>query len=185
MALSVEKVYAEALFSLISEENGPVLAAHQTVLDELAVVADAFESAPELSKLLGAPTVSPAEKLGVLERVFKHAVSTYVFNLLTVMTNKSRASFLPRVAREYRRMFNDTFGFSEIIVTAPHPLTEAQRAAISAKMAKITGKKVNLKERLDKTLIGGVVVDYGTTRFDGSVKTRLEALRQDIAGIIA
>lgn len=51
-------------------------------------------------------------------------------------------------------------------------------------MTAIIGKNVVMSEKLDKSIMGGIVVDYGDTRMDGSVKTRLEGLKESFSQLI-
>ena len=67
----------------------------------------------------------------------------------------------------------------------PFPLSEKMRQSVIDKMTETTGKKVTLKEKLDPALVGGIVIDYGTTRYDGSVRTRLNALRSELGSVIS
>ncbi len=52
-------------------------------------------------------------------------------------------------------------------------------------MSEVTGKTVSVKEKIDPSLIGGVIIDYGSTRYDGSVRTRLSGLKKELGGVIA
>jgi len=184
MPASVEKTYSDALFTVLCDANAEKAAFVKT-LAELEAADAAINAAPEFLKLLGTPTVSVTEKLGVVEKAFKEKVSPYVFNFLRVLTVKGRMAHFNRIYKTFREDFNEKFGVAEITVTSPFPLDGATRAKISARMQKITGKEITLKEKVDKTLIGGVTIDYGNTRFDGSVRTRLNELKNDITGIIA
>jgi len=181
MPASVEKTYSDALFSVLDNNK----AVFEKTLAELEAVNEVIASAPEFLKLLGTPTVSAEEKLGVVEKAFKDKVSSYVCNFLRVLTVKGRMSHFGRIYKTFREDFNEKFGIAEIAVITPFALDEGSRGKIKARMEKITGKEVTLKEKVDKTLIGGVMLDYGNTRFDGSVKTRLNELKKDITGIIA
>ena len=55
---------------------------------------------------------------------------------------------------------------------------------IISKMSEVTGKKISVREKVDPSVIGGIVIDYGSTRYDGSVKARLNALRQELSSVI-
>ena len=52
-------------------------------------------------------------------------------------------------------------------------------------MSEVTGKTVSIKEKVDPSIIGGVVIDYGSTRYDGSIRTRLNELKKELGGVIA
>lgn len=178
---SVEKTYSDALFTVLDDNR----AAFEEALAALEAVDAVVSAAPEFLKFLGTPTVSAEEKLGVVEKAFGGKVSPYVLNFLKVLTVKGRFAHFNRIYKAFREDFNEKFGIAEITVTAPFPLDDELRGKIEARMEKITGKDITLREKVDKSLIGGVTIDYGNTRFDGSVKTRLGELKKEITGIIA
>ncbi|MCL1903153.1 MAG: ATP synthase F1 subunit delta [Oscillospiraceae bacterium] len=181
---SVEKTYSDALFALLEDEN-----AERTVFDlalnQLGTIQNAISETPNFVKLLNTPTISDAEKLSLVDTVFSGKVDSRIFNFLRLLTVKKRMSYFPQIYRAFRGLYNEKFGIAEIVVTSSMPLTDDLRNKIIERMSKIIGKTVSLTEKIDKTVIGGVVVDYGNTRLDGSVKTRLAELKNDISSIIA
>ncbi|MDR0222346.1 MAG: ATP synthase F1 subunit delta [Oscillospiraceae bacterium] len=184
MPASIEKTYADALFSLIAEDGGDK-AAYDGVLRELEAVDAVLTEVPDFLKLLGTPTVSGESKLEIIEKAFKSRLSEYPYNFLRVLTVKGRMSRFGGIYRSFRGLYNERFGIAEITVTTSVPLTAALKSKITARMSEITKKTVTVKEKVNPEIIGGIVVDYGNTRLDGSVKTRLAELKKDVAGIIA
>lgn len=177
----VEKNYGDALFGLILEENADML---KTVQDELNAVAKILQDAPEFIKLMKTPTVEMKDKLSIIEEAFKDRVSGYTYRFLLVLAEGGRLSWFDRICRYFNSLCNDRFGIAEVTVVSTEPVSEALKADIRRKMAEITGKSVVLKEETDPSLIGGVVLKYGSRSFDGSVRARLEALRKEIGGVI-
>jgi F-type H+-transporting ATPase subunit delta len=184
---SVEKTYADAMFSLLQEEKAD-RTVFDAVLGQLNVVGESFSRTPDLFKLMNTPTVSDEEKLGVVNAVFDGKVSDYVRNFLRLLAVKKRMSCFPQILREFRTQYNEHFGLAEIVITSAMPVTAEQKSRITAKMAEITGtakENIVVTERIDKALIGGITVEHGNTRYDGSVRTRLGELAKDIAGVVA
>ena len=58
------------------------------------------------------------------------------------------------------------------------------REKIIRKMSDIVGKKIKMSEKIDKALMGGIIIDYGDTRMDGSVNTRLENPKGSLSQLI-
>ncbi|MCL2086803.1 MAG: ATP synthase F1 subunit delta [Oscillospiraceae bacterium] len=186
MATSFEKVYSEALFSLVSESAADGAQEVLTnMLSELKAVEQIFADTPEFVKLMKTPVVSQEEKLELIDKAFSGNVCEYLLNFLKVLVSNHRIGGFERVVREFRQRYNNAFGIMEITVTATAPLSDDLRGKIKAKMETLTNKTILLSEKVDTTLIGGIILDYGSTRLDGSVKTRLEALKNDITNIIA
>ncbi len=177
------KVYGDAFFSLCSEENESGLKDRLEEVTELSVI---FTENPEFTKLMGTPTVPLEEKLSLVEDIAKAGgVSPLVRNLLCVLTEKGRMSCFAGIARRFRELYNDKFKLAEITVTTSSPLSAEMKSKIAEKMSKIIGKTVTINERLDKNIIGGIIVDYGSRRYDGSIKARLNELSKELSSVIA
>jgi F-type H+-transporting ATPase subunit delta len=186
---SVEKSYSDALFTLIAEENfdksaSSDKAAFEAVLAELQAVQSVIKELPDFVKLLGTPTISADEKLGLVKEAFEGKISHNVYNFVRVIVENSRMDCFARISRSFRASYNERFDIAEISVTSSQPLTAEMRGKITEKMSGVTGKTVSINEKVDKSLIGGVVIDYGNTRYDGSVKTRLNELKKNLSQII-
>ena len=111
-------------------------------------------------------------------------ISELTTNLLCLLAEKNRFGCFSGIIKYFRAEFNERFKLADITVTSAQPLTDALREQIAAKMSQIIGKKVTLIEKVDENLIGGVIIDYGSRRYDGSVKARLSALKNELASII-
>lgn len=180
MSGSVGKVYSEAVFELASEQG-----CAETVFDELCSLKTIWQENPGLGKLLGAPTVGKEEKLKITEKIFKGRLSDTVYNFLCVITEKNRAQYLPAIADAYKEKWYEASNIAEVTVTSAEPLTTELKNKLIKKFESVYGKKVILNEKTDSSLMGGIVLSYGNTQLDGSVKTRLDTLQKQIKGTIA
>ncbi|MBS7370010.1 MAG: ATP synthase F1 subunit delta [Oscillospiraceae bacterium] len=178
-----EKVYGEAFFELVLEENA---SGAENILAELKTLAEIFSQNPGLTKLMGTPTIPVKEKVALVKDIASTGgVSELTENLLCVLAERGRFDCFGGIVKNFSEMYNEHFGIAEITVTTPFPLSEKMRQSVIDKMTETTGKKVTLKEKLDPALVGGIVIDYGTTRYDGSVRTRLNALRSELGSVIS
>lgn len=180
MTGKIEKIYSEAVFELACEQN-----CEDKVKEELDVLAVVFEDNPAFAKLLTVPTVTVGEKLEIIENVFKGKLSELTYNLLSVVTEKGRAAAVPAIAEDYKKRWHEMKNIAEVKVTTSVPLSEALREKLQAKLEAVYKKTVILTECVDPAIMGGIVLNYGNTMLDGSVKTKLEALQKRIKGIIA
>lgn len=178
---SVDKVYGDALFGLIVDEEKQSLT---EILAQLKSVCGIFDSMPELVKLLKAPTVSKADKCAVINDAFKGHIHEYLLNFLLVLTENGRADRLGSITAYFNGLCNEYNGLADVDVVSAQPLSEETAEKIRLKMEQVTGKKVTLRLKTDPSIIGGVMISCGGTRIDGSVKTRLEQLRGEIAELI-
>lgn len=176
----VEKIYSQALFDLGIEGDSL-----DTLKDELFQLSALFEQEPGLIKLLSAPTVTMGEKFALLERVFKDRLSQTMYNFLCVLTEKNRTRYLVRISQAFKEKYYAHSGMVEISVTTAAPMKDTLRDKLLVKLEQITGKKVTLVEKTDPTLLGGIVLHYGNTEMNASVKARLEAVHAQMKAVIA
>ncbi len=178
-----EKVYGEAFFELCLEECPDKL---QNISEELSALSEIFRENPELVKIMGTPTISTEEKLSLTKDIITSGnVSEYSGNLLCILAERSRFGCFDGIVKHFRAKYNEYFKIAEITVTTSTPLTEELRKKIIARMSEVTGKTVTLHEKIDPAIIGGIVIDHGSTRYDGSVKARLNAIKNELGSIIA
>ncbi|MBP3856987.1 MAG: ATP synthase F1 subunit delta [Ruminiclostridium sp.] len=181
MAGLVEKTYGDALFELILEETPGKLSDAKA---ELTAVNSIISDIPELIKLSKTPTVEKEEKLGLIESAFKGKLSDYIYNFLMVITEAGRLEYFGKITEYFGQRCNEHLGIAEITVVTCEPLTAKAKAELTAKMGKLLGKTIEMKEELDPSIIGGIVVKNGNTTLDGSVRARLNALRTDIGSVV-
>ena len=167
---AVDKTYGDALFSLVTEEDEKAL---PDILGQLKGVSEVFAAEPDFIKLLRTPTIPIEEKTALVKE-----------NFLCILTENDRLPDFERILAYFTGLYNEKLGIADVTVTSAMPLSDTAAEKIRAKMAEITGKTVNMTLKTDNKLIGGVVISYGNTTIDGSVKARLEQLKADIAGTI-
>lgn len=180
MTGSVEKNYSQALFDAVKEEKEDLSEARK----ELNSVKEIVTESEGFVKLMDSPTVSAEEKLGVIKEAFGGKLSRCVYNFLCVVTEGRRWNSFNGICKAFSELCNEELGIAEITITTAFPLTAEQREKVKKKMAEIIGKNIEMSEKTDKSLVGGIVVDYGDTRIDGSIKTRLEGLRDSFSRLI-
>lgn len=179
---AVEKTYGDALFSLILEEDESALS---DILQQLKSISAVFAEQPDFIKLLKTPTIPMDEKVSVVKEIFEGKVHRLVLNFLLVLAENGRADCFDKILAYFVQLHNDYKNIADVTVTSAMPLSDEAAEKIRAKMASVTGKTVNITLKTDPSIIGGAVISYGNTTIDGSVKARLEQLKNDIAGIIA
>lgn len=178
-----EKIYGEAFFQLCCEENESGL---KDTLEELTELEKIFSQNPEFIKLMGTPTIPVDEKVSLCKEIVKDGgISELSGNMLCVLAERSRMSCFSGIVKQFREMYNDKFKLADITVTSSEPLSADMKEKISAKMSQVIGKTVSIIEKVDPNIIGGIVIDYGSRRYDGSVKARLNALKTELGSVIS
>lgn len=178
-----EKVYGEAFFEIGEELGDEGL---KSILEEITALSKVFDENPEFIKVMMTPTIPLNEKTDIVKEIIeKGNVSEMTGNLLYLLTEKNRMNCFKGIVKEYREQYNIHFKLADITVTTPEPISEKMRAKIIEKMSQVIGSDVTLTEKIDKSLIGGIIIDYGCRRYDGSIKSRLNALSNELSSVIA
>jgi F-type H+-transporting ATPase subunit delta len=180
MAGSVEKVYASALLEIAAEDGSM-----KELDEELDALSGIFSANPELTEALCAPTIDDDEKISLIKSIFEGRISDISLNLLCVLAEKKRSGCLPGIAQEFRNGYYDAAGIAEAEVTTAVPLKDGARDKLKAKLEKKFGKTVILKEKVDPSIIGGMIVTSGGSMMDGSVATRLENMHKQIRDMVS
>ena len=176
----IEKVYSEAVFQLGLEENNLDL-----LYSEIVQLSDILNENAELTKLLSAPTISTEDKFSVIEKIFKGKISDETYNFLSVLIQKNRMRYFSNIANALKDKYNTHNGIVEMIVTTSLPLKAELREKLIIKLENTTGKKVNLVEKVDSNILGGIILNYGNTEMNSSVKASLDTLFLQMKSIIA
>jgi F-type H+-transporting ATPase subunit delta len=163
--------YAEAAFE-IAERDGTV----EQWLDQLTRFGAALAD-PETVRRLEDPAVPLDTRSGAMLGALGHDALPQVRNLLLLVLRRRRLERLPRLAAEFRRLYNRRAGIVEATAISAAPLSERDVAELQARLVEIAGARVDLTLEVDPSLIGGLAVRLGDRLIDGSVRGRLERLR--------
>jgi F-type H+-transporting ATPase subunit delta len=168
------RMYARALYEA-AHEQGRVDVAR----DELAELAAALETTPELEAFLVNPQLDPGAKASVLEEVTAGA-DPVVRNFVRVVASKGRAGQLRAMAEEFEAIVDREQGRLKVELTTAYELGDDEAKAIVAKIEQTSGRTVEATRTVDPGLIGGVILQAGSLRVDASVRGRLDRLRRDL-----
>ena len=164
--------YAEAAFQLATRDKA--LDAYAEGLD-LAVQMLAGEEARDIVRNPARPL---RERIKFVSGMLERRVPEPVFKLVGLLVERGRVDQLPNVTAEYRRLLNAERGVVEALARTALPLSGEETTELQRKVAKMTGRTVDLRVEVDESLIGGLTVRVGDTLYDASVRGRLERLRE-------
>ena len=169
------KEYGKALFMLASEEGYA-----DRFFEELTFVSEVLKKNPEYVKLLDTPAVATEEKPGLIDKAFGE-VHPYICNFIKILCEKRGVYSFEECKKAYQREYDEYLGVLRAEAVTAYPMTEEQKEALKSKLGKITGKSIILENNIDKSVIGGVRLRYSGKQLDGSVSSRLEALRKKLS----
>jgi F-type H+-transporting ATPase subunit delta len=151
----------------------------EDVQRQLTDFAVTFSGSNDLQELLLNPSLSAQKRVSILDAVNKRVdCGPQVRNFLAVLIRHERLASLSEILEEYRLEMNRRLQISDAEIVTARPLEEQERAQFAGQVAALAGSRVNATFREDKTLIGGAIVRIGSTIYDGSVKGRLERLKE-------
>ena len=140
--------------------------------------ADALNTSSELREFLENPSVEAASKLKVIDALAPRiGMYPQVRNFVAVITDHRRLAELNDIIGEYRRISDERAGISEARITSARPLDNAARAELERQVSKLTGGPIRASYAEDPSLLGGAVVEIGSTVYDGSIKAQLDQLK--------
>lgn len=177
MSTEIGSVYANALFSLAQEQGDAVLRQTRQDLRQCAVL---FSLYPDFGRLLSLPTLSLNTRCDIAQKAF--GSEDPVSRLLLLLIDHNRIPYVGEIADAFDARMLDYERTAEVLVTTAVPMTPDQLERLSQKLSAKFQKTIRIKERIDRSMIGGVIVQYGDTRIDNSLKLRLEALRTQLQG---
>jgi len=170
--VAVARVYAQALFDA-AREAGAVERVGRELGDFVAALA---ASAP-LRHVLRDPQVDAGAKRRVVAELTRDA-HPLLGSTLQLMLQKGRAAAVPGVGEHYAGLAAREAAILNVEVTAAVTLTAASRERLAEKVGAATGRRVELAERVDPAVIGGLVLRVGDVIVDGSVRARINQLRR-------
>ena len=172
---STAKEYGAALFQW-AQETDTVAA----VATDLSAVTAAFTAQPEYAEFLACPSLPKTERIDAVRAAFGGKVTEQVTEFLCLLIENGRIRETVDCAAAFDELYRESQRIAQAQVITPVPLTAQQRADLTAALSKKTGRTVTLSCTVDESLLGGVVVELDGKRYDGSVKRRLQVIKEVI-----
>lgn len=168
------RMYARAIFQAAQDEGRL-----DEVAADLTALAGALGESPELRAFLRNPQIDPPEKARVLDEIAAGA-DDLVRNFLRLLAEKGRAGELVETHAELEALVAKAQNRLAVELTTAHELSDDEARSIVEQIEQASGRKVEATRSVDPSLVGGIVLQVGSFRADGSVRGRLERLRQEL-----
>lgn len=166
--------YSRSLAEIAFEEN-----LEHAVSEDLRTFSEIFSQVPDLLDVFNAPAIPKDEKEKLLAALMaKYPVNPITSNFIRILLQHNRMLHFRQIADGYEKSVNERKGIVSARITAAAPVSPDNLKALEAKLAEITGKRINMESQTDTNLLGGVVVQIGSTIFDGSVRTQLTEMKR-------
>jgi F-type H+-transporting ATPase subunit delta len=173
---SIARRYARALFELAVEDGQ-----FEAIGRELATIREALESDPDMLAALHSPSTTREERAAVAEALIRALKSgPTLANSLRLLADRRRLTELPAIERVYRDLADDKAGRVRAQVVSAVPLTEDAAGKLVAALSKATRRNVVVERSVNASILGGAVAKVGSQVFDGSIKSQLAQLKEQL-----
>ena len=185
---SVVGTYARAFADVVMSPGtvravGATMSSHLSAraLHELRAFEALLKESDQLRRVLENPSIPGNSKRAVLDAITgKLGTTRQVRNFVAVLTDHRRLPLFSEILKQLELELDDRQGFAEAEVSAARQLSDPEKQMLEAEIAKLIGKRVRAKYQQDASLLGGAVVQVGSTIYDGSVKGQLERIREQL-----
>ena len=175
--------YAQALFEIarLTHQDEEIAA-------ELESLSTALKGTPSIEKVFANPALKAVEKREFLGRIFQGKMHPFYGTLLdffTILFRKNRFHLIHEIASSFRRIADEAEGQGKAQLRTAAPLDPALEAAIVSRLEKIAGARIVVEKEVDPTLLGGVVIKVKNKIIDGSVRSKIHSLKEQLTKIRA
>ena len=170
--------YARALVDVVMEQQE-----EPRVTEELRTYREIFRAVPDLLHVLHSPAVPRETKRRLLDQLMaRYTVTSTTANFLRVILQRNRIRYFEEIFDYYLKSVNIRKGIISAEVASAQPLSEKELSALRGSLSGATGRTVILNVRSDPKLLGGLIVQIGSTVYDGSIRRQLAEMQQQLAG---
>ena len=173
---SLARRYAKAVLEIGTENKNL-----EKMGADLRSLSKAMKDSAELQSVLTNPAIRRADRRRVIDGLLSAiGAQPLTKNLVYLLLDSERLSSVPAISREVDAMIEAKSGRVTAEIISARPLEMAQLTEITVALEKLSGKKVTVTKREDETLLGGVVAKLGDRVYDGSLRTQLRNLRDEL-----
>ena len=170
---NIAKRYARALFDIAVEEDR--LERYSSEIGSFSLLIGGNKG---LQEFLANPIFDESEKKAVIAEIARRInLSAVTANFLNLLIDKGRIGILSEIEKCYRQLVDNALKKVRVTVKTALPLSAELAKRLEENLEKVTGKKVEMAIEEDRSLLGGIVVGIGDKRYDGSIRTQLNNMR--------
>ena len=171
---TVGRRYARAILDVASETGD-----YDRWLRDLMALEEALGD-PAVEAFLNNPNLALAAKYRVVEQLLP-TMTRLEGNLVKLLIHRRRLEVLSAIRAELQRLVDERRGLLRASVTTALPLDSSRASQVTRRLEEVTGKQVLLQQSVDPSILGGIVIRIGDRVIDGSLASRLQALRQRLS----
>ena len=167
--------YAKSLLDLAVEKNQ---------LEDIKADMDLFSKVCRENRdfilMLNNPVIESLKKAAIIRTIFKGKVQEMSSLFFDLVSRKHRESVLPEMSKVFKQLYNEHKGIITADGATTFPLSDDLRAEVVKIVKSISGKEVELNEKVDESLIGGFLIRVGDKQIDETIQSKLNDLRREL-----
>ena len=176
LSTRVASRYAKSLLALALEQGEM-----ENAYNDMKLVSETCDSSKDLSLLLQSPIIKPDKKTEILREIFAGRLGKLSLSFIDIIIKKRRENYLEAIAREFQYQYKSHKNILTAIVTSDVGLDDNIRSEIMKIVKDSANAEVELVEKADKDLIGGLILRIGDKQIDASIQRKLINLRRDFS----
>jgi len=174
MSSKVAYRYAKSLLEVAKDQKNL-----DKVYQDMNMVVDTFKKNSELAEYLSSPVVKAKDKVEVTTKIFNKKIEDLTLNFLHLIINNGREEVFVQTVKRFVHLYDETRGIEVAKVTTATSLTKEMRTKLMAYVTNLVGKKIELEEEIDESIIGGYILKYGDYQYDASIKNNVHRLHRE------
>jgi len=150
--------------------------------NDMKLLSEVCSSSKDLSLLLKSPIVKPDKKTEILRQIFTDRLSGLSLSFIEMIIKKRRENYLEAIAREFLDQYKSHKNILTAVVTSAVGLDDSIRSEVIKIVRDSANTEVELVEKADKDLIGGLILRVGDKQIDASIQHKLKLLSKSFSG---
>ena len=180
MLNTVASRYAQALFQ-VGEENN----CFDSLNMELQLILDTLKQNDELGKALQSPLITKLEKNDLVTSIFSNYICNEMLNFFKILIDNERVCAIDIIAKQFNYLVNEKNNVLEGTVISAIQLKDHELKELEAQLSKKYNKTVILLNKVDHTVLGGLLVRIGNEELDGTIKNHLAKMKENLSQAIS
>ncbi len=164
--------YARALF-LRGKETGE----NTRLYEDIQKIDSIIRQSEDLKAIISNPVIRFSQKKAILQKVFQPFIGELALRFIILVAENKREQHLPGICRNFTYMVRNELGIVPAVITTVRPLTGEILVSIRENLEKETGKTIRLSEKINPSIIGGMILRIEDLQYDGSISGQLERIK--------
>ncbi|MDZ7845631.1 MAG: ATP synthase F1 subunit delta [Owenweeksia sp.] len=170
----LHKTYAKSLLEFAIEMDKL-----EEVREDVMLVLAVGDESRDFGVMLKSPVINPGKKEKVIDAIFGGKFTEITTHFIRILIRKGREPLLEEIMHAFLDRYRDHKGIEKALVTTATGLSDGQRAEVEKILTEFTKSSVEIEEKVNADLIGGLIVKVGDHQYNGSIARKLEKLRMD------